>query len=408
MAIDLVVGVTALVLAALLLSPQMRRSRPWRATVTPLASIIGSGFLVSLPLLAEVAGPYAVVPMAGLIALSYLFGAAIRFNICHGEPLFEQWQRYRLINLFEWASRLALILAYVISVTYYLTLLAAFFLKGFGIVDAALARWVTLGLLAVLGLYGVLRGLGGLEWMEEIAVGLKLAVIAAILVGLLWLNLELVAAGRWAQALSAPPVDWHHVRIALGLLIVVQGFETSRFLASEYAPGLRVRTMRYAQIIAAVLYVLFFLLSIAVFDRTMLGGGVAAITDMVAVVAVIMPAMLTAGAIAAQLSAAIADTIGAGGLIGELSARRLKPQLGYGVTALVGIALTLSVDVYEVITIASKAFALYYLLQCLVAAAVLRRVETVRWRAARYMLYLALGGVALAVIVFGIPSEGGG
>ena len=362
---------------------------------------------MSLPLLAEIAGPYAAVPMAGLIALSYLFGAAIRFNIRYGEALFEQWDRYRLVNLLEWSSRLALILAYVISVAYYLTLLAAFLLKGFGIVDPGLARGVTLGLLAALGVYGVVRGLGGLEWMEEIAVGLKLAVIAAILVGLAWLNAQLAASGQWQPALDARAIGWRDVQVALGLLIVVQGFETSRFLAGEYPAELRIRTMRYAQGIAAVLYVLFFALSVAVLDRTMLGGGVAAITDMVAAIALVLPIMLTAGAVAAQLSAAIADTIGAGGLIGELSARRLKSHLGYGIIAAVGIALTLSVNVYEIITIASKAFALYYLLQCLVAASVLRRTKGVRWRAARFALFAALGALALAVVVYGIPSEGG-
>jgi hypothetical protein len=36
---------------------------------------------------------------------------------------------------------------------------------------------------------------------------------------------------------------------------VVQGFETSRFLGEKYSPEVRVASMRNAQIISAVLYV---------------------------------------------------------------------------------------------------------------------------------------------------------
>jgi len=41
---------------ALLFLPALRNSDDWRATVTPLASIIGSGFLVVAPLLGYAVG----------------------------------------------------------------------------------------------------------------------------------------------------------------------------------------------------------------------------------------------------------------------------------------------------------------------------------------------------------------
>ncbi|MFQ5491725.1 MAG: hypothetical protein ACE5GE_13485, partial [Phycisphaerae bacterium] len=43
------------------------RSKTWAAMVSPLASIIGSGFLISAPLLARHFGSYAVLAMALLL-----------------------------------------------------------------------------------------------------------------------------------------------------------------------------------------------------------------------------------------------------------------------------------------------------------------------------------------------------
>ena len=76
----LVLMLTALA-AGVLVHPRVRRSRDWRATVTPLASIIGSGFLVLAPLLVREFGQRAVWVMAGLCAVAYLIGSAIRYNI---------------------------------------------------------------------------------------------------------------------------------------------------------------------------------------------------------------------------------------------------------------------------------------------------------------------------------------
>ena len=86
MVLNVVVVVVALVMAGLLaFAPALRTSSAWRATVTPLASIMGSGFLVSAPLVASVAGLYAPLAMAALLATSYGIGALIRFNIRYAE-----------------------------------------------------------------------------------------------------------------------------------------------------------------------------------------------------------------------------------------------------------------------------------------------------------------------------------
>ena len=77
-----VVIIAAIIFAgALQLSPRLSRSPVWRATVTPLASIIGSGFLVLAPILVYAYGSKAPLVMGALVFGAYLFGSAIRFNI---------------------------------------------------------------------------------------------------------------------------------------------------------------------------------------------------------------------------------------------------------------------------------------------------------------------------------------
>jgi hypothetical protein len=72
-----------MVTAIWLFRPALRRSKTWIATVTPLASIIGSGFLVVVPLLAYAVNGWAVVAMTAIAILAYAIGGVIRFNIRH-------------------------------------------------------------------------------------------------------------------------------------------------------------------------------------------------------------------------------------------------------------------------------------------------------------------------------------
>ncbi len=410
---NLIVFITLAATAAFLFSPRLTASPVWRATVTPLASIIGSGFLVSFPLLTHDLGAYAVIAMTGLVAFAYLLGGAIRFNILHGEPLFvphapllskggEGWLRS-----LESISHLALALAYFISVTYYLTLLSAFLLEGLGTPHPLAAKAVTTVILIGIGAQGLLRGLHGLESIEEYAVGLKLAVIAAAIAALVWLNIDMAVEGTWHVVEQPKPIDWQSVRVVLGLLVVVQGFETSRFLAGAYPPELRVRTMRYAQWLSGAIYIAFFLLAMAaVDDPSVLNGDATGIIAVLAPAASSLVVLIVIGAVFAQLSAAVADSIGAGGLIEQVTGQRIGHRHAYPVIALIGILLTWSLDIFDVITLASRAFALFYFLQCLVAAAVASKAPNVTHRAPRIVGFLVLAGLALAVVVFGIPMEG--
>ena len=125
-----IITVAILLGGYLAFSRRLTASSNWKATVTPLASIMGSGFLVSAPLLAGIVGNLAVVCMALLLALAYMVGGAIRFNIRHFEPI--ENKGHGPAQDIAFLSRIVLVGAYFISVTYYLELLAAFLLKAVG------------------------------------------------------------------------------------------------------------------------------------------------------------------------------------------------------------------------------------------------------------------------------------
>jgi hypothetical protein len=114
----------ALATGALLLYPKVANALLWRASITPLASIIGSGFLVLGPILVASFGQYAPLVMVALCIFAYLFGAAIRFNIMRLETYsgVMSVSEEKLETLSSWA----LAFAYIISVAYYLNLLGSF------------------------------------------------------------------------------------------------------------------------------------------------------------------------------------------------------------------------------------------------------------------------------------------
>jgi len=386
------------------LHPRLIRAPLWRATVTPLASIIGSGFLVAGPVLGHTAGNWAWLAMFGLCAVAYLFGSAIRRNILLVEPILANGPPTTIFVL-ERCSDLALAFAYFVSVAFYLNLLASFGLRGLGIIDVELTRWLSTAIIAAIGALGITKGLGALENLEEGAVGLKLGLISGLLAALVFSSLS--ALSHHTFALPPPPNEFgvHEVGVLLGLVILVQGFETSRYLGDAYDPRTRVRTMRYAQILSSAIYVVFiFLVTPYLLGRLPTEGGETGIIDMLAPLGVAVAPLIIIAALSSQLSAAVADMNGAGGLIADATVRRLSARAGYAVTAAVAIAITWTANIYEIIVYASKAFVFYYGLQSGLATLIAVRKDTAN---RLHAILFALGTLlSIVVLVFGTPAVG--
>jgi hypothetical protein len=404
-----IVVLVASAAAVVLFSKRLEKATAWKATVTPLASIIGSGFLVSVPLLAHEVGNWALPAMCALIVVAYVVGAAIRFNIRYAEPMLTapaEDEEVRITQSLEYLSHFVLAFAYFISVAYYLVLLGNFLLGGFGMENAVAAKAIATTILVILGSLGLFRGLGMVERIEKYTVGLNLAVIAGLLGGLLWYNGATLVEGNWQLAAPGPKFSLHTVQVLLGLLIVVQGFETSRFMEDEFDAETRIRTMRYAQWISAIVYVVFFAMMSTLFqylgDRTSITATIA----LVGHVAVILPMLLTIGAVASQFSASVADSVGCAGLLEDIAYGHLNLRHAYPLIATIAIAIVWSTQVFGIITLASRAFALFYLVQTCVALSVAWETKDLRNRAGHMALYSIAAAFCLCIVLFGVPSGG--
>lgn len=396
-----IVAIALCVFLCLAFSSKLARSEGWKATVTPLASIMGSGFLVVAPLLAQSVGYFAVFCMGILLLLSYSVGSAIRFNIRHFEPIEHQKGPAQRVSF---VSRIVLACAYFISVTYYLQLLSAFLLKAFGYESELWANVITTLILLFIGGVGMWRGLSELEKIESYAVSLNLGMIAGLIFALTVYNVNLMSSGSWHLPALDSTIDLHDLRVLLGLLIVVQGFETSRYLQSEHPAELRIRTMRLAQWISAAIYIVFLSLMTVLFQQDM-GADVTAITSMVAPVAILLPLLISVAAIGSQFSASVADTSGAGGLVEDITQQKLPVRLAYLLVLVVTIFLTWATDVNAIIAYASRAFALFYTLQTAAAAIVAYQIQDVPKRTQKIVFFSTISTICLLVFLLGLPAE---
>jgi hypothetical protein len=400
--LNIIIIVVAVLLGGYLaFSRRLSKSSSWQATVTPLASIMGSGFLVSAPLLAGIVGNLAVFAMAVLLLLAYMVGGAIRFNIRYFEPI--ENKGHGTIQDTAFLSRIVLVCAYFISITYYLQLLAAFLLKAFHVENHVLADVITTVLLLTIGGIGMWRGLKELGAVEKYAVALNLGMIGALLVALVIYNVKLLVGGEWSLPALSSVIDFHDMRVLFGLLIVVQGFEISRYLGTEYPAKQRIATMRAAQLLSAAIYLLFLALTTILF-RKGLGADVTAIIEMTKPVAVVLPILLAVAAIASQFSAAVADDSGAGGLLEDITKKQLSIRHAYLLILLVTITLTWATDVNAIIAYASRAFALFYMFQCIVAFMVAWRQKDLGHRTLRLANFAFLAIICFLVFALGIPS----
>lgn len=116
-----------------------------------------------------------------------------------------------------------------------------------------------------------------------------------------------------------------------------------------------------------MIYVSFFLMQFPLLTELAKGSGVAAIITVSASVAVILPLSLTVAASASQFSAALADSVGNEGLLGDITHQKVDSRHAYLIITVVAVAILVTLDVTAAIALASRAFALFYALQCFVA-----------------------------------------
>lgn len=399
-----------LIVAGMLLflfSPHLTKSKSWRATLTPLSSIIGSGFLIIAPLLASVVGLLSPIAVTVIVVLAYAIGGVIRFNIDYAEPLLHERQVHPIIYRIDLVANIALSFAYVTAVAFYLSLLSSFLLTYLGFGDSpGLERSLTTLIIVFIATTGYLRGLGGLEKLEAYSMSIQLSIVAALLVGVFVYDYNFLQSGQHVT-LDVQERDWVTKSFILaGILLVVQGFETSRFLGEKYSAEIRIRSMRRAQLISGPLYIVSVIALLPIVQHLDLAHvQIAEIVAATGLAAAVLPLMLIVAAIMSQFSAAVADTVGAGSLTSESSKGRLPTNKGYVLVSFLAIVLVWTADLLEIISVASRAFAVYYLLQCFVAIIANRHYHERATYVLNLVRFAMLAGILVFIVIFAIPAE---
>ncbi len=368
------------------------------ATATPLASIFGSGFLVIVPILNGAVGKYAIVAMALVCAMAYGVGSVIRFNIKNVEPLLANDQVPKRTKLHERASDLALVAAYIISVCLYINILASFLLGWMGeqYDTPRNEHFISVALIASIGAIGYYKGLQALGKLEKLALGGTLLIIVALFVGFASYDVKAIASGiQWPKTPSHS--WWEILTIVGGTLIVVQGFETSRYLGQAFDAPTRIRSCRLSQIVSTVVYLVFIALAMPLMhflgdtvkdnDLIMLAGKAS----------VLLPLPLVIAAVLSQFSAAVADTLGGSG--NTVEATHNHVDMKHATLLICGGAMVLCfAPTLTILALASRAFAFYYMLQCLVASSLAKSPLQ------RCFFYL-LAAVLAFITLFAVPAS---
>lgn len=85
-------------------------------------------------------------------------------------------------------------------------------------------------------------------------------------------------------------------------------------------------------------------------------------------------------------------------MIAERTHGRVAPRTGYAILVAIGLVLTWMMSVFEIISYASRAFALYHALQALIAA---HGVSLERQSGAKAVAFTLLGLMGVLIAVFG-------
>jgi len=337
-----------------------------RATVTPLASIFGSGFLIVIPILERELGALAVVGMAGVCLVAWMVGIAIRHNVAVVEPLADAGRLDPTTSRIDRASDVVIVVAYVISVALYLRILALFVVGYVSTGSGASERLLAVILVVLITAVGLVRGLAGLELLERLALGSVLVLVLAI--GATFAGKD--ASQLLSGGLRLPPVPSPGLVSVLlvlgGIVITVQGFETVRYL-QHLDRQARIAGCRLSQLISSMVYILIVALATPLMGLGTPFGADRELLELVQRIAPLLALPLVLCAVLSQFSAATADTeAGIGNLrvIGWAPLRGRRRYLLVGGAAAV-LAGTLGTSV--IIVVASRAFAAYYALQCTVA-----------------------------------------
>ena len=367
------------------------------AMSTPLASIFGSGFLVVVPVLASAVGPYAVLAMVIVALTAFLVGSIVRHNILCAEPVLSQGGNS--LTLFaERFSSFALVAAYVVSICLYVHILSSFVLASFSLDTAFNKSLMTTVIIGIITIIGLLGGLKPLEKLERWALYVTIAILGLLLFMFAVYDLNQYITLKQFTLPEVPDrTAWEIITIVAGTLIIVQGFETTRYLGEEFDPSTRIKASRWSQYFSLGIYLLFVALALPIVS--VLNGVYDdnSLITLAATASLLLPVPLIIAAVMSQFSAAVADMLAATENLKETSRHRINRHGGYLLVGVTAMLLAWTSSTFEIIALASRAFAFYYLLQCVVAFSVCNNIK-------QRILFVFIGAILAFVLIFAVPA----
>ncbi len=372
------------------------RRRVLLATVTPLASIFGSGFLIIVPVLERTLGALSVLGAAAVCALAWLAGTAVRHCVRVVEPRAAAGALDTITRRCDRLADAVIVVAYVISVALYLRILARYIFHFIAAGSAVGERMLACALVVVIVTVGITRGFHGLDRLERVAL-IGVLVLVALLIAVLLVHDTRLLTGGDLSLPPGPPANLGHVLLTLGgVVITVQGFETVRYLGHRYDAETRVQASRVAQLVSTTIYLALVAMATPVMGLGSAAGPDETLLEIIRRVVPLLALPLVIIAVLSQFSAATADTVAADGNLRGLTdwMRGARPYLLSGAAA---FALAATVPTFTIIAIASRAFAAYYAIQALIA---LRTCDGF----VRKVGYAALAAVMVAITALAGPA----
>ena len=149
-------------------------SQVLRASVTPLASILGSGLLIIVPVLERTLGSLSVFGAVAVCAVAWVVGTAVRHCVRVVEPALESGPPDRVTAGLDRAGDAVIVVAYVISVALYLRIMAQYVVDyadpGGSSLWPRLLACIAVVLIVVVG---VTRGFTGLNQLDRLSLGCR-------------------------------------------------------------------------------------------------------------------------------------------------------------------------------------------------------------------------------------------
>ena len=383
-----------LAIALALYRPRVQQSKHYQAAVVPLANIMDVGFILFTPAIVLLVGFRAPFFMLGICLVAIAAGFAIAYNIRHYEPVeSEGGTPDRIEAIAEWS----LLGASIVNIAYYAMVLMTLVQLLFD-TNSADGRTV-MSIVLLVALVAVGMG-GGMDWLNRLGdrtTAFNLAAVIGVVVVFVVANVQEMLGGRWELGPS-PDLGSEQIRKMIGLFTLVQGFEASRYIGVRFGAEERISTMRVAQVISTIVFVLFTVTLLLAFLPPLPGvqEDGRAIFEVSELIGGALPWLLMLAALGSQTSAIIGATSSRSDMLVE---HQVPRKITFPVILLPAVLLVILVDVNVAVNLASRVFAVYFAIQALLATLLAKRRQN--WWAVAGFVVVAL--VMLTILVFGLP-----